>query len=190
MPLTPLAVAALGVLVERPCHPYELMCTLITRRRDSVVKLRAASLYHVIGALRGAGLIRSLGTDKVGNRPERTTYEITPAGRAALTDAVAAMLATVADEYPAFDLALSEAHALPAADVAGLLDQRLTALHGLAGRLRGGLDQAEQSGTPPVYTIDTRHRLALVEREIELVEGLRDDIARGAIAWPSSDPDG
>ena len=42
--LTPLGLAALALLAERPMHPYEMYQTLVHRREDRNVKVRPGSL--------------------------------------------------------------------------------------------------------------------------------------------------
>ncbi|HWU59288.1 MAG TPA: PadR family transcriptional regulator, partial [Microbacteriaceae bacterium] len=38
--ITPLAIATLALLAERPMHPYEMYQTLIQRAEDRIVKVR------------------------------------------------------------------------------------------------------------------------------------------------------
>ncbi|AHD23593.1 hypothetical protein Y013_03505 [Rhodococcus pyridinivorans SB3094] len=52
---------------------------LLRRREDNLIKLRPSSLYHTVSRLAESGLIRQEGTERAGNRPERTTYSITEA---------------------------------------------------------------------------------------------------------------
>ena len=120
MALTPLGVTILGLLCERTMHPYE-MYQLAAARRGRVVKIRPGSLYHTVSRLEGEGLVRTTGTDRAGNRPERTMYEITDTGREALVHRVSDMLATPVHEYPQFPLALAEAHNVDARTVVELL---------------------------------------------------------------------
>lgn len=87
--LTPLAMAALALLAERPMHPYEMYQTLIHRSEDRIVKVRPGSLYHTVARMADQGLARVTGTEREGNRPERTTYEITERGHLALAERIA-----------------------------------------------------------------------------------------------------
>src|SRR6185312_10681901 len=87
-----LGISALALLAERPMHPYEMYQLLIQRHEDRVVKVRPGSLYHKVHWLESRGLVRSTTTEREGNRPERTIYEITAAGRETLTLRVAEML--------------------------------------------------------------------------------------------------
>ena len=94
-PLTPLTLAALALLAERPMHPYEMYQLSMQRRDHRLVKIRPGTLYHAVRRLAESGLVAVVGTEREGNRPERTTYEITDAGRDQLESSVALMLAQV-----------------------------------------------------------------------------------------------
>ena len=76
--LSPMAIAALGLLAERPMHPYEMYQLLLEREEDRVLKVRPGTLYHAVDRLARDGLVRPLHTEREGNRPERTTYAVTP----------------------------------------------------------------------------------------------------------------
>ena len=78
--LTPLALAILRLLHERPMHPYEMHQLVRDRGTDFVIKVRAGSLYHAVERLAMLGLIAPVETGRDGRRPERTVYAITDAG--------------------------------------------------------------------------------------------------------------
>src|SRR5256885_575597 len=79
--LTPLALAVLEILHERPRHPYDIQQTIQDRRTDLFIKVRAGSLYHAVERLAERHLIEPVETSRAGRRPERTVYSITEAGR-------------------------------------------------------------------------------------------------------------
>ena len=79
--LTPLALVVLGLLRERPMHPYEMQQTIRDEHTDQVIKLRAGSLYHTVERLQTLELITAVETARAGRRPERTVYAITEEGR-------------------------------------------------------------------------------------------------------------
>ena len=91
--LTPLQIATLGVLAEEPRHPYDCYRLLMHRRADRVVRIKTGTLYHAIRRLEAQGLVAEVGTDRDGNRPERTTYRITDDGRTTLEEQLRTMLA-------------------------------------------------------------------------------------------------
>ncbi|WP_375488990.1 PadR family transcriptional regulator [uncultured Mycobacterium sp.] len=56
--LTPLGVAVLALLRDRPMHGYQMFQTLVDRQADRIVKVRPGSLYHVVDRLAEEKLIR------------------------------------------------------------------------------------------------------------------------------------
>src|ERR1700748_2441980 len=85
-PASPLALAVLALLFERPMHPYEMAATLKQRHKEESIKLRYGSLYTVIELLRARGPTRARETSREGRRPERTVYALTDVGREELLD--------------------------------------------------------------------------------------------------------
>jgi DNA-binding PadR family transcriptional regulator len=170
--ITPLAIATLALLVERPMHPYEMYQTLIQRAEDRIVKVRPGSLYHTVDRLTERGLVRATGTQREGNRPERTTYEITESGQMTLTGRVAEMLATPVNEYPEFPLAIGEAHNLPRATVLDLLGRRLVRLRADLEFLSTGLIDVKQKKVERKFWLDITYQKAMLEAEIAWISGL------------------
>ncbi|GAA1096487.1 PadR family transcriptional regulator [Tsukamurella spumae] len=176
--LTPLAIAALALLAERDMHPYEMFTTMVDRREDLVVKLRAGSLYHAVNRLAEDGMVDAVGTERDGNRPERTTYAITAAGRERLHATVADMLARPAEEYPAFPLAVAEAHNLDRDTVVDLLRARLDRVDSDLQVMRDGLARA-LTRTLEVHLLDLDYLITMRAAEADwlrrTVERLDDD---------------
>ena len=175
----PLALAVLASLRERPMHPYEISTTLRQRGKHESININYGSLYNVVDALVRKGLITPKETTREGRRPERTVYQLTPAGRTELEDWMAELLGTPAREYSAFEAGLSLAPVLPPDEVAALLDER-------GKRLRIELKQWEAvkdavQGLPRLFWIEAEYRVALREAELAYVTRLRDDIRSGAL---------
>jgi len=181
--LTPLAVATLALLVERAMHPYELHQVLLQRSTDRIVKVRPGSLYHTVDRLHRDGLVEAVGTERAGNRPERTTYAITPAGRDALADSLAAMIAAPVNEFPRLPLALSEAHHLPRETVLELLRDRRHRLDRELGDLRGGVTRVTAKQLPARYWVDLTYQIAVYETESRWIATFIEGIESGEIAW-------
>lgn len=180
MVLTPLAVTILGLLNERTMHPYE-MYQLADTRRGRLVKIRLGSLYHTVNRLEAERLVRTTGTDRAGNRPERTMYEITDSGRDALGRRVSDMLAAPAREYPQFPLALAEAHNLESGAVVDLLRERL-------GRLDQEIDElvasADGNEAPPrIFNLGNEYLLTVARAERDWLRALVSDIDSGTLSW-------
>ncbi|MFK4082657.1 PadR family transcriptional regulator [Kribbella sp. NPDC020789] len=165
--LTPLAISVLALLEEQPMHAYEMYQLLITRKQDRMVKVRPGSLYHTVERLAGQNYVRATGTERAGNRPERTTYEITPDGSAALKERVETAIETYTYEFPLFPVVLSEAHNLDADDAVLRVRRRIAQIEGLLAELDASLEDAHGRGVPEVYWIAggyMRHQL-VAERE-------------------------
>ena len=185
--LSPLAVSALALLAERPMHPYEMYQLMLQRRDDRRVKVRPGSLYHTIDRLTRDGLAEAVGTDRAGNRPERTTYRVTDAGRAALASRLTSMLAAPAEEYPEFPLALSQAHNLPAEDVVRLLGQRRDALRARARELDESARKLAERELPEKYWVDLDHERAMLRAHLDWLERLLERIVTGRLDWQKED---
>jgi len=182
-PLTPLGVAALSLLVEEPMHPYEMYQLLMARHEDRLVKIRPGTLYHAVGRLEDQGLVESIGTDREGNRPERTTYRISAVGRQALTQRLQDMLASPVNEYPSFPLAVAEAHNLPAAVVIELLDRRLALLQEQLDFLLAGVAAVLKKDPARKYWIDIQYQQTMLRSEMDWIRGLQDQIRSGELQW-------
>src|SRR6185437_9399825 len=81
-----LALAVLSYLSQAPMHPYELGRTLREHGDHRSIKFNHGSLYMVVQQLARAGFIEGQETTRAGNRPERTVYALTDAGRQELRD--------------------------------------------------------------------------------------------------------
>ena len=72
--LSAIAVLILALLHERPMHPYQVHRNLVERGDTRLVRVNAGAIYHGIERLEKEGLVEAAGTERAGNRPERTTY--------------------------------------------------------------------------------------------------------------------
>ena len=181
--LTPLGIAALALLAERPMHPYEMYQMLIQRREDRVVKVRRGSVYHAVDRLTELGLAEVRGTERAGNRPERTSYEITDAGRERLGSTIAEILATPVNEYPRFPLALGESHNLPLHEVTELLSARVALLQAELAEIERLTAAASAKGVARMYWFDADYRATLLRAEITWLTATVADIASGELPW-------
>ncbi|MGX1763434.1 PadR family transcriptional regulator, partial [Streptomyces lydicus] len=104
---TPLALAVLSLLNERPMHPYEMQALIRDRHVGRVVRMRGGSVYDAVARLAAHDLIAPTGSSRAGARPERTTFTITAAGRAELDSLLDEYLAEPVNEYPRFAAGLA-----------------------------------------------------------------------------------
>src|SRR5437879_12920667 len=107
LPRTPLALAVMNRLMERPMPPYEMKSTMKERGHDQVIKLTGGSIYDTVERLEEGGFIQALETSREGRRPERTAYAITEAGRDDITEWLKELLTEPRNEHPQFGSALA-----------------------------------------------------------------------------------
>jgi DNA-binding PadR family transcriptional regulator len=167
----PLALAVLALLEERPMHPYEMSTTLRERHKEDSIKLNYGSLYSVVASLLKYGLITVQETVREGNRPERTIYAVTPAGRAKMIGWLSGLISTPAREFTTFEAALSLMGALPPDEVIRLLEIRAASLlvkhQGLEAVIAGF-----PADFPRVFTIEVEFQFSLVANELDFVRKL------------------
>src|SRR6266705_1640810 len=123
-----LALSLLSLLVERPMYPYEMAVTLRQRGKDEAIKINWGSLYTVVQNLEKYGFIEAMDVAREGRQPERTTYQITEAGRDELKDWLRELISEPEREYTRFEAALGECGILSPRELTDLLRQRLDRL--------------------------------------------------------------
>ena len=181
-----LALSLLNLLVERPMYPYEMAATLRQRGKDEAIKINWGSLYTVVQNLEKHGFIEAVDVAREGRQPERTTYQITDAGREELKDWLRELISEPEREYTRFEAALGECAVLPPNELAGLLQRRLDALEAANAQHQAGLD-ALVTEVPRLFMIESEYHLALRRAEAEWVRGLLKEFTDGTFpgikAW-------
>ncbi|HEX4289726.1 MAG TPA: PadR family transcriptional regulator [Trebonia sp.] len=178
-----LALAVLSCLTKQPMHPYELGRTLREHGDDRSIKFNHGSLYMVIGQLARAGFVTEQETSRAGQRPERTVYALTDAGRDELRDWLGELVEQPQHEYPAFVAALSVISALPPSQVLGLLRIRLGHLAEQQAEARGLIDTARADKVPGLFLLEEEYRVALIEADIAFTRHLIHRITDPATDW-------
>ena len=141
------------------------------------------SLYRAVYALEAAGHVRTIGTDRDGARPERTTFEITDSGRQQLADRVRELLAVPVRDHTLFPVAVSEAHALAKDDVVRSLDERLDRQKSDLASLSARIDDLTERGIPQLYWIGATLQRASLQAEIDWVAQTLAHLASGELSW-------
>ena len=168
----PLALAVLGCLCERPMHPYEISTTLRSRGKERSIKLNYGSLYSVVESLQKHRLIASREPTREGRRPERTVYEITPAGRAEFEDWLAELLCTPVREFTSLEAGLSLLPGLPPDEVVRLLEERVEKLRIELGSLEAAGQVSGELQLPELFFVESNYRHAMLRAELEFVRDL------------------
>jgi DNA-binding PadR family transcriptional regulator len=180
--LTPLGVVVLGLLRESDMHPYQMLRLMRQRRDDRLVGGSRGTLYHTVSRLERCGLVSEAGVERDGNRPERTTYALTDAGRAAADDWVRDRLPRI-DGILEFRVALGEAHDLPRGEVADLLTRRRAALATDLDGLDASLAGARERGVPLQFLVELDRERHIVAADLVWLDGLLARLADPDIPW-------
>jgi DNA-binding PadR family transcriptional regulator len=181
-----LALSLLTLLTERPMYPYEMATQLRNRGKDNAIKINWGSFYTVVQNLEKYGFVEAVEVAREGRQPERTTYQITEAGRAELMDWMRELLSVPEREYTSFEAALGDSAVLPPDELIDLLQQRLAALEKENGRIQAELAKLVTE-LPRLFLIESEFYLAQRRAEEEWVRGLLKEFTGGTFpgldAW-------
>ncbi|MFI5287952.1 MAG: PadR family transcriptional regulator, partial [Candidatus Dormibacteria bacterium] len=180
---SPLALAILELLDERPMHPYEMASTMRDRHHDEFIRLNFGTLYHTVEVLERNEWILAAEREKEGRRPERTIYELTPAGREILTRSLGELLSQPIREYPRFVAGLMFMHHLDAVEAARHLAERAAALDEQVAKLQKVLAELRARGLRRLSVIEVEHAIAMREAECQWVRNLELEITEGRLEW-------
>jgi DNA-binding PadR family transcriptional regulator len=168
-------------------HPYEISTTLRSRGKEQSIKLNYGSLYAVVESLQKHGLIAARETTREGRRPERTVYEITPAGLDEFEDWLAELLSRPVRDFTSLEAGLSLMPGLPPAEVARLLGERADRLRIELREMDAMFAQTAEMGLPELVMVESRYRQHMLTAELDFVASLADSIRTesfpGTKAW-------
>jgi len=176
----------LALLAEEPMHPYRMRQMIKARGKDRIANVaQRNSVYQTIDRLLRTDLIAVRDTERDERRPERTVYELTEDGHAALREWTRSMLSAPRRDFPEFPAALASAMLLTPADALAQLETRLSSLHEEVATMRA--DLAAVPDLPRLFLLDDEYQLTLREAELTwltpLVASLRDGTLTWSHAW-------
>jgi DNA-binding PadR family transcriptional regulator len=182
---SPLALAVLGLLEDGPLHPYGIQQLIKQWGKDQVINVgQRASLYKMINRLLAADLIKVHGTTRDQQYPERTSYELTDAGRAASRQWMAEILATPRNEFPEFPAALSFLPMLTPRETEKLLAGRRELLvRRLAERDAAIATEPGGFKLPRVTVLETEYLRAVIQAELTWTDAVLAGLRDGTISW-------
>lgn len=165
----------LGTLATAgPLHGHQIRQQAQTDRTEVWADVQPGSLYGALKRLAAEGLIREVRTERQGNRPERTVYEITAQGRGALAALRDDALERIAGKNDPFDLALALSRDLPEEYLERIVTARVSALRARESSLRLRVEKAD----PYVNEAERMVLLHLVERTAAEVRWHEELLAR------------
>jgi DNA-binding PadR family transcriptional regulator len=177
----PLALAVLASLWERPMYPYEITMALRHRGKEQSIRLNFGSLYAVMKSMEKHGFIEVVQAEREGNRPERSVYAITPAGRRESDEWLRELLSTPVKEYPDFEAGLSLLPLLSPSAVLGLLTARLGRLDATLQEIEAQRANPEAMRLPELFMIEFDYYAAMVRAERNFVADLVGKLERGTL---------
>ncbi len=182
---SPMALAALAMLYEAPMHPYRMQRLIKERGKDEVINVtQRAGLYQTIGRLEREKLIASQPVTRNENRPERTVYEITEAGRATVLEWMRQILSKPAREFPEFPAAISFLALLTPKDARNQLELRITAIEAQIARIDAGLKQA--AVVPRLFLLEIELLRAAQVTELSWVKSVVADLRSRRLIWSAA----
>jgi DNA-binding PadR family transcriptional regulator len=158
------------------------------REQDAArsIKFNHGSLYMVVGQLAKAGFIAEHETTRDGQRPERTVYALTNAGRDELRDWLRELVEEPAHEYPRFVAALFLIGALPPGEVIELLRRRLGRPADQLVEIRTLIENTLATGVHPLFLVEEEYRFALLDAEAAFVHRFIEQIEHPKTGWGPS----
>jgi DNA-binding PadR family transcriptional regulator len=181
-----LALAILGLLQERPMHPYEMAATLRERHKDSSFKINSGSLYDTVEALARERWIEPVETQRDGRRPERTVYSFTALGRREFLAWIEDLIQTPVPEYPKFIAAVSYLGALGPDRACEALARRAVHLEGRVEETKTALADTVGSGrVPRLFMIEVECALHSWQAELAWTRRTIAEIRTGILPWPA-----
>ena len=177
----PLVLTILALLAEQPRHPYEIQ-RLIRERKKDFASSTQRTLYHAINRLVKAGLILPAETIREGNRPERTTYQLTDEGYDSFMQWLGELLTQPLAEYPLFTVAISFLAYLPQETALQALQVRIVELEGELAGIEARLQGLRQS-LHRLLLLELEYIRALRQGELAWVRTLMQDMREGRLTW-------
>jgi DNA-binding PadR family transcriptional regulator len=179
---SPIALAILAMLYEAPMHPYRMQSLIKERGKDEVINVtQRASLYQTINRLEREGLIAAQSVSRDENRPERTVYELTQAGREIMVEWMRQILSTPTPEFPEFPTAVSFLPLLTPEDAQLQLELRAAALQAELDRLDQQFKLA--SFVPRLFLLEMEYLRATQYVQLEWVQSVVADLKSGSLTW-------
>ena len=180
------ALAVLALLRSGPRYRFEMHRLMIRTHNDFVNGL-PRSLYHAADRLLGKELIRVVGLDRSGGRPERTVLALTDAGHADLVGRVRRLLEHPDPNAALLPAALSFVGCLPMSEATAALQIRHGALEREATVARRRLALAAQDASQRRLGLECE--IARLDAERVWVSALLDEVDAGRLTDTTSRPD-
>jgi DNA-binding PadR family transcriptional regulator len=162
----------LGLLRERPLYGYEIK-QIIEEQMGDWTNIAFGSIYFALKKLAEEGCVEQVAVEQEGNRPSRTIYRLTPAGRDEFVRSLRALWREPERQFYAIDVGLAFMDALPRPEILGYLQARIAGLEGALAHIDA--HRAEQIARPEVPAAAAAvfdHALAHTRAELGWLRGV------------------
>jgi DNA-binding PadR family transcriptional regulator len=183
-PKTTLTLAVLELLNEAPMHPYEMKQKMHERGTERAIPSKGASIYDAVERLTRAGFIEPVVTNREGRRPERTIYQLTPAGADELDSWLRQLLEEPSREFPRFAAALMFLGALRRKDEAiKVLERRASAFEAQIAA-SDAMIRDLPADLPRLFVIEEDYAQAMRRAELDWLRRTVAELKDGSLEWP------
>ncbi len=126
----------LGLLMEANRHTYEIRQTMKERGMNNYMKLQDGSLYYAMDQLHKDGLVEAHEVVRDTNRPEKTIYQITAAGKLKFQELLVEQLHEEIKHYHPLYVALPFSVHGDQAKIADILENKILAQKMLMNKMK------------------------------------------------------
>jgi DNA-binding PadR family transcriptional regulator len=166
----------LGVVrIFQPVHGYEVRRELITWRAQEWASVQPGSIYNALKTLTRDGFLEVVGTDQVGGRPERTSYQLTTAGVEEFRILLREEWWTLRPPTDPLMAAISFIGYVSRSEAIAALEHRMQQIHGMVRGMEYGIE--EHDGVDSPFHVREMMRL-MNARVLAEVEWAKQFIAR------------
>jgi DNA-binding PadR family transcriptional regulator len=171
--LSKLATLILGILSERERNPYDITKMLSELQTKKWLPLADSTVYVTINNLKKRGLISGR-TEKLGNLPEKTIYNVTPEGEFELQSSITGYLEEESSSASGFDIGILLMHNLSKPEILMKLKKKLERLESNSYNIRKQILNFELDGFKVAFSSLSmlKHRNHLIEAEMKTIREL------------------
>ncbi|MBN1304770.1 MAG: PadR family transcriptional regulator [Anaerolineales bacterium] len=171
----------LGLLRRQPLHGYELK-HIIEEHMGDWTSIAFGSIYFALGKLEEEGMLDKVATEKQGNRPSRSVYQLTETGRDEFLRLLRETWRTTERQYYDLDVAIAFMEALPVDEVIGYLRGRITGLEQTLVHMEAHeKEQMSRNEVPAAAQMVFEHSRLHMQAELTWLQDLLGKVKQGSI---------
>lgn len=171
----------LGLLRDQPLHGYELK-QIIEEQMGDWTSIAFGSIYFALDKLAKEKMIVKIATEKKGDRPSRSIYQITEEGRKEFLHLLRKVWSEQEPHYFSIDVGLAFMNALPQAEIEESLRARVAQLEETLKFLDDHQkEQRRQPDIPRMAAVIFKHSRAHFAAELSWTRDVLDKVERGEL---------